>query len=105
MMALTNATIRTTTMFFSAAPVLSRWYYLIEAAFYSSLMFSQFTDVKRKDFWQMFIHHIVTLCLMFASWFTNTVRVGSLVLVSSWPSDKGVSMQRIVLVQTRANCF
>jgi len=58
-----------------------RWYYLIEAAFYSSLMFSQFTDVKRKDFWQMFIHHIVTLCLMFASWFTNTVRVGSLVLV------------------------
>jgi len=28
----------------------------------------------------MFIHHVVTLCLMFASWFTNTVRVGSLVL-------------------------
>lgn len=58
-----------------------RWYYLIEASFYSSLMFSQFTDVRRKDFWQMFIHHIVTLLLMFASWFTNLVRVGSLVLV------------------------
>jgi len=58
-----------------------RWYYLIEASFYSSLMFSQFTDVRRKDFWQMFIHHIVTLCLMFASWFTNTVRIGSLVLL------------------------
>lgn len=58
-----------------------RWYYLIEASFYSSLMFSQFTDVRRKDFWQMFIHHIVTLGLMFASWFTNLVRAGSLILV------------------------
>jgi len=57
-----------------------RWYYIFEGAFYVSLMVSQFSDVKRKDFYQMFLHHIVTLMLMFGSWSVNMVRVGSLVL-------------------------
>lgn len=44
-------------------------------------MVSQFFDVKRKDFWQMFIHHIATLVLMSLSWVGNLTRIGSLVLV------------------------
>lgn len=54
---------------------------MISMSFYWSLMVSQFFDVKRKDFWQMFIHHIATIVLMALSWMVNLHRIGSLVLV------------------------
>jgi hypothetical protein len=54
---------------------------MIELAFYWSLVFSQFIDVKRKDFWQMFIHHIATIALLSFSYIVNFLRVGTLVLV------------------------
>lgn len=54
---------------------------MIELAFYWSLVFSQFIDVKRKDFWQMFLHHIATISLLSFSYIVNFVRVGALVLV------------------------
>ncbi|KAH9423928.1 Ceramide synthase 5 [Dermatophagoides pteronyssinus] len=57
------------------------WYYNIESAFYLSLLFSQFVDVQRKDFWVMFVHHVVTLCLLSFSWACNLIRIGTLVLV------------------------
>lgn len=57
------------------------WYYMISMAFYWSLTFSQFFDIKRKDFWQMFIHHVLTLVLISLSWICNLHRVGSLVLL------------------------
>ena len=55
------------------------WYYMIELGFYISLMFSQFMDVKRKDFWEMFVHHIVTILLLTLSWTCNLTRIGTLV--------------------------
>ncbi|BFZ01301.1 hypothetical protein BsWGS_04340 [Bradybaena similaris] len=57
------------------------WYYMVEGAFYISLLFSLFTDHKRKDFSQMVIHHVATLLLMSLSWINNFVRIGTLVLV------------------------
>ncbi|CAF1553521.1 unnamed protein product [Rotaria sp. Silwood1] len=57
------------------------WYYMIELAFYWSLIFLQFIDVKRKDFWQMFLHHIATIFLLSFSYIVNFVRIGTLVLV------------------------
>lgn len=57
------------------------WYYMISMAFYWSLTASQFYDVKRKDFWQMFAHHMITILLMALSWVCNLHRVGSLVLL------------------------
>lgn len=54
---------------------------MISMAFYWSLTFSQFFDVKRKDFWQMFVHHIITLILCATSWICNLHRIGSLVLL------------------------
>ncbi|XP_045170120.2 ceramide synthase 6-like isoform X2 [Mercenaria mercenaria] len=56
------------------------WYYIIELGFYLSLMFSQFLDVKRKDFVEMFIHHIATVSLLSFSYLGNFLRVGTLVL-------------------------
>ncbi|XP_077298844.1 ceramide synthase schlank isoform X2 [Arctopsyche grandis] len=57
------------------------WHYMISLSFYWSLTVSQFFDIKRKDFWQMFIHHIATIMLMSFSWVTNLHRVGTLVLL------------------------
>lgn len=57
------------------------WYYLIELAFYMSYLYMLFTDHKRKDFLEFFIHHSVTVALMILSWSINVVRIGSLVLV------------------------
>lgn len=57
------------------------FYYMQSMSYYWSLLVSQFFDVKRKDFWQMFAHHIITLLLLSLSWICNFHRVGSLVLV------------------------
>uniref|UniRef100_A0A8D8Y989 Ceramide synthase 6 n=2 Tax=Cacopsylla melanoneura TaxID=428564 RepID=A0A8D8Y989_9HEMI len=57
------------------------WYYMISLSFYYSLAVSQFFDVKRKDFWQMFLHHICTICLLSFSWMCNLTRIGTLVLI------------------------
>ncbi|CAB3220224.1 unnamed protein product [Arctia plantaginis] len=57
------------------------WYYMISASFYWALTMSQFTDVRRKDFWQMFVHHIATIALLSFSWVCNLHRIGTLVLL------------------------
>jgi len=57
------------------------WHYMLEMAFYWSLTITQFTDVKRKDFWEMFLHHGATLALLGLSWTNQMHRMGSLVLM------------------------
>uniref|UniRef100_A0A3B4EFY2 TLC domain-containing protein n=1 Tax=Pygocentrus nattereri TaxID=42514 RepID=A0A3B4EFY2_PYGNA len=62
-------------------------YYVMELAFYWSLMFSQFTDIKRKDFLIMFVHHLATVSLISFSYANNMARVGSLVMCVHDASD------------------
>nr|XP_029519794.1 ceramide synthase 5 [Oncorhynchus nerka] len=50
-------------------------YYVTELGFYWSLMFSQFTDIKRKDFPIMFIHHLATVSLISFSYANKRLRV------------------------------
>ncbi|KAJ0023418.1 hypothetical protein NQD34_003318 [Periophthalmus magnuspinnatus] len=70
-------------------PLTSRMYYfyVTQLAFYWSLMFSQFIDIKRKDFLVMFIHHLATVGLISFSYANNMVRVGSLVMAVHDASD------------------
>lgn len=56
------------------------WYCMISMSFYLSLTFSQFFDVKRKDFWEMFIHHLLTIIIGSIAWICNLHRLGSLIL-------------------------
>ncbi|XP_028928501.1 ceramide synthase 5 isoform X1 [Ornithorhynchus anatinus] len=62
-------------------------YYIMELAFYWSLMFSQFTDIKRKDFLIMFVHHLATIGLITFSYINNMMRVGTLVMCLHDASD------------------
>ncbi|XP_073948137.1 ceramide synthase 5-like [Choristoneura fumiferana] len=63
------------------------WYYMVTSAFYWSLLLSQFWDVRRKDFWQNFVHHLATISLISFSWVLNAHRVGTLVILSHDPAE------------------
>ncbi|KAG7280406.1 hypothetical protein CRUP_028146 [Coryphaenoides rupestris] len=56
------------------------YYYIVELSFYLSLLFSQFTDMRRKDFLVMFLHHLTTISLITFSYVNNMVRVGTLLM-------------------------
>lgn len=58
------------------------WYYMVETSFYYSLLFTSFFDVKRSDFCQLILHHVVTILLLSSSYTINFIRVGTLVLIS-----------------------
>uniref|UniRef100_A0A3B3UYX7 Ceramide synthase 5 n=1 Tax=Poecilia latipinna TaxID=48699 RepID=A0A3B3UYX7_9TELE len=62
-------------------------YYVAELAFYWSLMVSQFTDVKRKDFMIMLVHHLATIFLITISYGNNMLRAGTLVMCVHDASD------------------
>ncbi|XP_067824285.1 ceramide synthase 2-like [Heptranchias perlo] len=63
------------------------WYYMIELAFYWSLLFRVSLDVKRKDYKEQIIHHIATIVLIGFSYCANYIRVGTLVMVIHDASD------------------
>lgn len=64
-----------------------RSYYLMELGFYFSLLFSQFIDAKRKDFYQMFLHHVVTIALIFSSFAISHHRIGVVIMFIHDASD------------------
>ncbi|XP_026102606.1 ceramide synthase 2-like [Carassius auratus] len=57
------------------------WYYIMELAFYLSLLLCVSVDIKRKDFKEQIIHHIATIFLIAFSYCANYVRVGTLVML------------------------
>lgn len=64
-----------------AAPTIDvTWYYWLSMGHYIHLFCAQFADIKRKDFVEMVVHHIVTLLLLTFSWMVNFTRIGALVL-------------------------
>ncbi|XP_042346941.1 ceramide synthase 5-like [Plectropomus leopardus] len=62
-------------------------HYAAELAFYWSLMFSQFIDIKRKDFFIMLVHHLATIFLITFSYANNMLRFGTLVMCVHDASD------------------
>ena len=71
-------------------------YYMLELAFYWGLCFSQFFDVKRKDFWEMFLHHVATIALIMFSWTTHFVRMGTLVMIVHDCSDPLLELAKLL---------
>lgn len=62
-------------------------YYFAEITFYFSLLFSIFSDTKRKDFLQQFVHHIVTLTLLLGSYILSFYRFGAVIMFIHDTSD------------------
>jgi len=54
------------------------WYYTLVVGYYWSLVINQFSEGRRKDFWMMFAHHVITLSLLCFSWMINITRIGSM---------------------------
>lgn len=55
-------------------------YYIVELSLYISLLISQFFDIKRKDFYQLFVHHVTTVALLLISYIESTYRFGLVIL-------------------------
>jgi len=59
-----------------------RGYYLLGLAFYSQALLSLiFFDKPRSDYWEYMLHHVVTIFLITASYYTRIQRYGLVILV------------------------
>ncbi|KAF9452502.1 longevity assurance proteins LAG1/LAC1 [Macrolepiota fuliginosa MF-IS2] len=58
-----------------------KFYYLTQTAFYLHQILILNAEERRKDHVQMMMHHIITVILMWTSYFTNFTRVGALIMV------------------------
>lgn len=58
-----------------------KFYYLTQTAFYIHQMLILNAEARRKDHVQMMTHHVITVILMAASYFSNFTRVGCLIMV------------------------
>jgi hypothetical protein len=56
------------------------WYYMIELGYYFTELLTHFISVQRKDFWQLFIHHVITLALVTCSYYHDFYRIGTVIM-------------------------
>lgn len=54
---------------------------MVSMAFHWSLTLTLFFDYKRKDFWQMFVHHVITILCNSITWISNLHRSACLITV------------------------
>lgn len=72
-----------------------RWYYFISFGHYIHLFVTQFFEPKRKDWWEMFIHHLVTMALLFFSYIVSFLRIGVVVLLCHDVSDVMLELAKL----------
>ena len=71
-------------------------YYLIETGFWVQQIIVLNIEARRKDFWQMLCHHIVTCTLIFMSYTYNITHVGNAILCIMDFSDILLSVSPII---------
>jgi len=59
---------------------LFKWYYLVQFAFWLQQILVVNIEEKRKDYAQMFFHHIITCVLIFMSYGDYHLRIGNVIL-------------------------
>ncbi|GAA6064339.1 hypothetical protein JCM10212_002315 [Sporobolomyces blumeae] len=63
-----------------ALPALTKWYYLVQTAFWIQQIIVLNLEARRKDYAQMFAHHIITVLLVSFSYVLNWTRIGNTIL-------------------------
>jgi acyl-CoA-dependent ceramide synthase len=59
---------------------LVKWYYLVQFAFWLQQIVVVNIEERRKDYSQMFTHHVVTSALMFTSYGYHHYRIGNVIM-------------------------
>ncbi|KAK0554331.1 Sphingosine N-acyltransferase lag1 [Tilletia horrida] len=88
--------------------MLLRCYYLGQTAFYLHQIYVLFSEKWRKDHWQMFSHHVITVSLQAASYATHYHRVGVAIMLLLDPCDillSSAKMLRYAGFQTVCDVF
>lgn len=75
---------------------LAKWYYLVQFAFWLQQIVVVNIEERRKDYWQMFSHHLVTCALIFCSYGYHQSRVGHLILVIMDSVDILLSLAKVL---------
>lgn len=58
-----------------------KWYMLAQTAFWLQQMITVNIEKRRKDYWQMISHHVVTIALCYSSYRYGLTRVSNVVLI------------------------
>ncbi|KAI4503409.1 hypothetical protein M0802_001631 [Mischocyttarus mexicanus] len=61
-------------------------YYMISIGFYWLSIYTHFYKMKRKGYWLVFFHNIVSLLLLHVTWVLNLIRIGSIILFIQCPA-------------------
>ncbi|CAM9172709.1 unnamed protein product [Chrysoparadoxa australica] len=70
-------------------------HYHASVGLYLHLLVFQFLDVKRSDFWEMFIHHLVTIGLLWYSWILCFTRIGTVVIIIHDVADVPLELAKV----------
>ncbi|PWN27608.1 LAG1-domain-containing protein [Jaminaea rosea] len=71
-----------------------KFYYLTQCAYWFHMLIVINVEARRKDHWQMFSHHIITIALLVGSYRAHFTRVGNAVLCLMDPSDILLSLAK-----------
>jgi very-long-chain ceramide synthase len=72
-----------------------QFYYLVQGGFWMHQLLVLNLEAKRKDYEQMFAHHIITIALLVSSYVTNFHRIGNAILCLMDPSDILLSVSAV----------
>ncbi|MCJ1384016.1 sphingosine N-acyltransferase lag1 [Xylographa soralifera] len=57
-----------------------KWYFLVQLAFYLQLLLAINLEERRKDYTQMFSHHVITCALMYVCYAYRYTKIGNVIL-------------------------
>lgn len=77
------------------------FYYYLEIGHYISSIVYIFLEPKMSDFYQMLLHHFVTLVLLFVSYHVNLLRYGMVIMFLHDVSDPFMEIAKILVYSKR----
>jgi acyl-CoA-dependent ceramide synthase len=92
-------------------PALTKFYYLAQLGWWFHQLYVIHSEKPRKDHWQMFAHHILSITLIVSSYYMNYTRIGTVVHVFMdfcdilLPVRSSLLPQLLALIISWQRCF